>query len=160
MRNTKGGTQRVGRNRRARDEGKHEEVYHKELMILNVERTVSKWNKTAAFKVGQSKSNACELCGQDEETEHKWVCSALKETRERADPEIAALSPQRLPAAIKQGIVSAMKVDITKVITIAPKHPTLSRRVYTTIKLRPRAPHPVCVCPEAGGSATTATSFR
>ena len=42
------------------------------------------------------------------------VCSALKETGEKADHELVALNPQRLPAAINQGFAPAMKVDIKR----------------------------------------------
>ena len=80
-----------------------------DLMIIDMERTCSTWNKAAACKAGQSQTKACDSCGKDEKTGRLWSCTALKDVREDADPEITALDQEALPAAIKQGIAPAMK---------------------------------------------------
>jgi hypothetical protein len=94
--------------------GKTKKLERNDLMILNMERTCSTWNKTAAYHAGQSETKACELCGKDEKAAHFWTCASLEGIRKEADPEIANLDPEALPAALKQGIAPAMTADITK----------------------------------------------
>ena len=96
--------------------GKTKKPERNDLMLLNMERTCSTWNKTAAYHAGQSETKACELCGKDERAGHLWTCSheGMKKVRKNADEEIASLDPEALPAALKQGIAPAMTADITK----------------------------------------------
>ena len=84
--------------------GKTKKLERNDLMILNMERTCSTWNKTAAYKAGQSQTKSCELCGKDEKAGHLWSCAVLADIRKDADPEIAGLDQEALPAALKQGI--------------------------------------------------------
>ena len=93
---------------------KTKKLERNDLMILDMERTCSTWNRTAAYKAGQSQTKQCDLCGQDERAGHLWVCKGLEEERKEADKEIADLDAEALPAAIKQGVAPAMMCDITK----------------------------------------------
>ena len=84
-----------------------------DLMILDMERTCSTWNRTAAYKAGQSQTKNCERCGQEGRAGHIWKCKALEQERKEADEEIAALDEEAIPPAVKQGIAPAMTCDIT-----------------------------------------------
>ena len=48
--------------------GKTRKLERNDLMIIDMERTCSTWNKTAAYKAGQSQTKACDLCGKEEKT--------------------------------------------------------------------------------------------
>ena len=55
----------------------------------------------------------CTRCGKAPSTvDHlKWECEALEHVRIKADPTIAAIPTNLLPASIRSGIVPAMKLD-------------------------------------------------
>ena len=74
-------------------------------------RTGAAWDKNTAFWAGQCEEQECELCVSKEEADRLWTCTSLKDHRRRVDEEIASLDPQKLPAAIKQGVAPAMKAN-------------------------------------------------
>ena len=45
--------------------GKTKKLERNDLMILDMERTCSTWNKTAAYRAGQSQTKECELCAKE-----------------------------------------------------------------------------------------------
>ena len=77
--------------------GKTKRMKTIDLMILDMERACSTWNRTAAYKAGQSQSTNCELCGRQEKTRHIWKCKALEQERKEADDEIVALDEEAIP---------------------------------------------------------------
>ena len=88
-----------------------------DLMILDMERTCSTWNATAAYKAGQRQTKNCELCGEEERAGHIWKCKAFEQERKEADEEIAALDEEAIPPAVKQGIAPAMTCRILRTPT-------------------------------------------
>ena len=80
--------------------------------ILNITRTGSTWTRVAAYKAGQEDNPNCRLCGEREESDHMWTCTELKEDRQAADEELAALNPEILHAAIKHGVAPAMSAKL------------------------------------------------
>ena len=77
--------------------------------------TGAAWDRNTAFWAGQCEGQECTLCGEKEEASHIWTCTKLKDQRRRADEDVAKLDPQKLPAAVKQGVAPAMKAN--------PRHP-------------------------------------
>ena len=78
-------------------------------LTLDIVRTGSAWNRTAAFWAGQADSKTCLLCGiADEGPTHFWSCCALKEVREQVDPDLSQIDPNLLPNPIKIGIAPIM----------------------------------------------------
>ena len=48
-----------------------------DLLILNVTRTGSCWNRAAAYWAGQCDDQLCPLCKEKEGYDHNWTCKAL-----------------------------------------------------------------------------------
>ena len=80
-------------------------------MLLSVVRTGSAWTRTAAYWAGQAESTECELCGQEEKSDHIWTCPKLEGKRRELDVDLAELDPKMLPAPVRQGVAPAMKAD-------------------------------------------------
>ena len=65
-------------------------------LMLDVVRTGSVWNRTAAFWAGQVDDNKCQHCMAEEcSLNHIWTCAALAEARKEADKELAGIDPPR-----------------------------------------------------------------
>lgn len=74
-------------------------------------QTGSAWCNALLFKTGEVASEACTACGGKHTLEHIiWRCTKHREFRRGLDPEIAALDPDKLPAALKFGIAPALDV--------------------------------------------------
>ena len=50
----------------------------KDLLILDVLRTGSAWNRTAAYWAGQCDDQRCLLCNEKEEYDHIFTCKVLE----------------------------------------------------------------------------------
>ncbi len=83
-----------------------------DMMILNVERSGSTWTKTAAYEAGQTETDLCDICGKKAGPGHIWLCEALKEDRDNADKELAALDPKHLHSSCRHGIAPVMSARL------------------------------------------------
>ena len=59
-----------------------------DLMILDVRRTGSAWNRSAAYWSGQLDDQRCPLCMEKEGFDHIFAYKALEAERVRADPRL------------------------------------------------------------------------
>ena len=82
-----------------------------DLTNLNMARTGSAWDRNTAFWAGQCEDQSCKICGEKEEADHIWTCKGLEKKRAEVDEDIAKLDPEKLPAAVKQGIAPAMNAN-------------------------------------------------
>ena len=80
---------------------------------LDITRTGSAWNRSAAFWSGQAPDKICQLCNAAEEDAlHHWTCEATKKEREQADEELASIDPCHIPDCVKIGIAPAMSACV------------------------------------------------
>ena len=89
-------------------------ISEEDLLILNVHRTGSSWNRSAAYWAGQCNDQRCPLCMDNEEYDHIFTCKALEAERVKADPQLAMIDSGQLHSSIKCGIAPALKADPRK----------------------------------------------
>ena len=100
---------------RTATKGDENKLASDDLTNLNMARTGSAWDRNTAFWAGQCEDLNCKICGEKEEPDHIWTCKGLEKKIAEADEDIAKLGPEKLPAAVKQGIAPAMNAN--------PRHP-------------------------------------
>ena len=61
--------------------GKTKDMSDEDLLILNMMRTGSAWNRAAAYWAGQNDNQECLLCGKKESYDHIWSCKVLEHPR-------------------------------------------------------------------------------